>query len=405
MPYDLNDPNLDFAGQADILARVLKRGQALRQTPTNEMAGTSGIRAMSGADPGAFLSRAAGIIDQRRAEEGQTALNAEENRRYRGLAQAMAQTGTKEVPRFTKALNPEGAPLGLIDQNSEEQMTVPLNPIEENNRRMGIATEMTMLPQAKAVGNMYLQQGAAFPEKIAQLKEKAETSLKELGMRLEDKGLDRNVRIQLAQQMDDTKRYLGELNASTQRMVAGMHQATQRAIAGNNPDGKPLTQGETKAIMEANDMATELRQLGTTFTDDKAGYGALGDTARKAAGILGSWAPKDVQDTNAWWAAYEQLSELPTRNKIFGAALTVPETVLWNQARMIKPGADPAEVRKAVTHMTGIMQSKADRLGASAVAGGKSPAAVEAITGKNPTTGASTGTPVKRYNPATGRLE
>jgi hypothetical protein len=142
MPYDLNDPNLDFAGQAEILARALKRGQMLRgttvETPSMHGGAVGGI--------GAALSRAAGVMDQNRAEQGQTALNNEQLRRYDELTRQM------------------NAPQEGIDYSNPDAL------VADNARRMGVASKMSVLPMAQKVGQDYLAKGANFPEALAKMR-------------------------------------------------------------------------------------------------------------------------------------------------------------------------------------------------------------------------------------------
>ena len=166
MPYDLNDPNLDFADQAEILARALKRSQLDRDTEAHGNQGVAG-------GIGAALSRAAGQYSQSQAEASQTALNREQLKRYDELTRQMNQPGTKTV--LTKSLRQGEGP--LMEPNFDTTETQrPLdysNPddlIADNTRRMGIATQMSKLPLAQKTAQDYLSRGAAFPEAIAKMR-------------------------------------------------------------------------------------------------------------------------------------------------------------------------------------------------------------------------------------------
>lgn len=146
MPYDFSDPNFNFAGQEDIIIRALREAAQQQATPFNKGVHAGNAFAASGADPGAFLSRAAGRINQQRAEQERMALGAEQQRRYGDLS---------------RQLNTPG----------EVDYTDPNSMVADNARRMELAGQMgnLNLPQAQRMAQAYLTKGVNFPETIAKL--------------------------------------------------------------------------------------------------------------------------------------------------------------------------------------------------------------------------------------------
>jgi hypothetical protein len=379
---DYSNPNLDFNLEAASLIKALKQAEGMRDARIEPQAQLVNGRAMFGAGPGGILAQGvdnlSGMIRAPQIEQQQRDLSAEQGRRMDDMINELATPGTKRVLR--QALRQGEGPL-LQPNIDETQETVPLNPLEENNRRMGIAMKMSKLPQATSIANSMIQQGIAFPEKMAQLQQKGQERLMELQLRLEDRGLDRASREAIARQMDETRRWMASLQAQTSMAIQGMRNDAAAARDANKPDGKPLTRAETQDLVKIQEAGDTLTELNKTWKPDNAGWGAVGEVVRKLDSTLGSWGSKDMQGRNEWWSKYEMLVELPTRNAMFGSALTAPERALWNQARMIKPGADPKAVEKAVKDMLDITNRKKDMVGESMIKGGKSRGAVEAITG------------------------
>jgi len=159
MPYDLNDPNLDFAGQAEILARALKQSQLLQNTEADPgvRAGHMFVRSSPLSGLGAALSRGAGQYNQSQAEDKQTALNKEQLRRYDELTRQMS------TPQ-------EGS-----------------TPEAENQRQMGIGSQLgkLTLPMAQYQAQQAIKSGMAFPEAMATLKMKQEETGAQNAMRLQ----------------------------------------------------------------------------------------------------------------------------------------------------------------------------------------------------------------------------
>jgi hypothetical protein len=315
MPYDLNDPNLDFAGQAEILARVLKRGQALRQMPVNEMAGTSGIRAMSGADPGAFLSRAAGVIDQRRAEEGQTALNNEQLRRYDELSRQMVTPQADSTPEA------------------------------ENQRQMGIGAQLgkLTLPMAQFQAQQAIKSGMAFPEAMATLKMKQEEAGAQNAMRLQEQARIAQEKIEaIAREKErdrETRIFLKSLGGGSGTADLDRQLKELRIKALENPPPKPLPVGAQQHQRSLQNLESSLGAYEALLKDfDPQSKDQVTDAKRAAI----KSAYTDLQ--MGLKGAYELGAITGPDMEILQGALTDP-TSIWGATRGVISGRKPFEAQ------------------------------------------------------------
>lgn len=215
MDYDITDPNLDFAGRSDIVARALRRAQAMQDftNPRPEMANARGIA-------GEALINASGGIGARAAESEQRALSDEQIRRFDDIAKQLGTPGTKKAKVLAKTL--------AADQQGPEQTIeadVPLSPVEENQRQMTLGMQMSKLPMARGIGQKFIESGVGFPEKMAGIEsqqqqqnaiaaQKAQERLAEIQMRLEDRAIDRASREALAREGMALRRSLAEMARS-----------------------------------------------------------------------------------------------------------------------------------------------------------------------------------------------
>jgi hypothetical protein len=357
MPYDLNDPNLDFAGQAEILARALKRGQMLRGTePANNSIYGGGVA--SGI--GAALNRAAGVIDQRRAEEGQTALNNEQLRRY---------------DEISRQIN---APQEGVDYSNPDAL------VKENARRMELAGQMSKLPMAQKMSQDYLAKGAAFPETMAQLAYKSID-------RGENAGLDRVLKQAMALAALNSAESRNRENNQTKVIIAGMparsggddeldRQLKQARIdALKNPEGRPLTPAQEKSALQLGNDRTTLEMLRNTFKPEYAGN-VTSVLQRKMGELAGGLAPQATQDQTRWWADQAMFDELPKRHEQFGATLTPGEKASW-AAAAISPNMSPDKIKERLAVRAKIYDDSQKRQRASVEAGGRSTKQFDAAVG------------------------
>ena len=307
MPYDLNDPNLDFAGQAEILARALKQNQLLQNTQADQGIGGSGIYARSSplSGVGAALSRGAGQYNQSQAEASQTALNQEQLKRYDELTRQMNTPGTKSV--LTKSLRQGEGPLmePNFDTTETKQPLDYSNPddlIADNSRRMAIATQMSKLPLAQKTAQDYLSKGAAFPEAIAQLQMKQiEAGQQNASRALERERYDKEYRLTASQQrehqvsLEQSAALKAAARAAPEVSAAAANDMALQLVNGRSPReiGIPA-----KIAPQIQERAAEIRaergmtpqQTATTGTDLKerdaaTRYFTSGQGAARLAGF------------------------------------------------------------------------------------------------------------------------
>jgi hypothetical protein len=123
--------------------------------------------------------------------------------------------------------------------------------------------------------------------------------------------------------------------------------------------------------------------LTDSFKDEYAGdiRSSIQREFGKAAGGL---APKSTQEMARWWADQAMFDELPKRHELFGATLTGNEQKAWRSAT-ISPDLAPSVIRERLAIRQKIVDDAAERMRASAVAGGKSGKQFDAATGAKPT--------------------
>ncbi len=228
MAINYSSPSLDFDVETEALLNALKnqRQDAAAVAPTVAARGfTPGAAPLGGV--GAALTRAAGMMGEGRVMDERRALSAEELRRLNQLQAELATPGRKPGKSFrtygnTDTANKYGTDRGsaqtqmLAEQDAgmpelradqvfntekgsqqsvmlddqydafapkptrvndptdfvEHTTTVPMTPMEENARRMDIASRMSRLPMARKQADQLWQKGIGFPETMAQLEAK-----------------------------------------------------------------------------------------------------------------------------------------------------------------------------------------------------------------------------------------
>jgi hypothetical protein len=358
MPYDLNDPNLDFATQAEILSRALKQGQALQKTDPV----VNGMYGGAGANIAATFNRVRGMNQQNQAEQGQQALGNEQLRRYDELTRQM------------------NAPQEGADYSNPDTL------VADNARRMGVAAQMSKLPMAQKIAQDYLSKGAAFPETMAQLAYKSIDHG-------ENQATDRTLKQALTMMALNSAEKRNTENNQTRITIAGMPSRSgssaddeldrqikeARLKALQNPEGKALSPAQEKAALEMGNNRTTLKMLTDTFKPEYAG--SIGSVLQRKMGELaGGMAPQSTQDQTRWWADQAMFDELPKRHELFGSALTPTEKASWSAAT-ISPGMSPEKIKERLAVRGKIYDAAQARMRGSVEAGGRSTKQFDAAVG------------------------
>jgi hypothetical protein len=169
------------------------------------------------------------------------------------------------------------------------------------------------------------------------------------------------------------------------RYQQGRDAAAAAAAAQGPGEVKPqaLHADERKQLQEFTGNLENVNTLRSSFKDEYAGRGAAGALDVSAANTFGSWASRETQDLGKWWANYERMVNLPERFALFGASLTQGEKQAWDSARLVRPGADPKDVKEALTTMETIAKRKLGGLRESLIADRRQPAAIDAIVNRS----------------------
>jgi chemotaxis protein histidine kinase CheA len=162
---------MDYDLEQQILEQRLKQAAALRagaNRPSGQMVGGIYVNDWGGIANNVADKYIAGR-DQQSAEEGLRSLGDQQSTEFNRLNQELMTPGTRTVQPYgnVQPLTPDQAGPELPESVRNMSTEVPMTPLEENQRRMGIAGQMYALPRARGMAGMYINQAAAFPEKMA----------------------------------------------------------------------------------------------------------------------------------------------------------------------------------------------------------------------------------------------
>jgi len=270
MDYDINDPELDFAGREEALISALKGARSRK-----EAASAPGeLKIVQGKYGPIFLKQSIGDAitqginrysagdeeKQAMAERGR--LNAEQGRRVDALTQQLTTPGMKTVRALPKALQGGGG--GLDEEMVDTQ--VPLSPVEESQRRMGLAMKGARLPMARGMMEKIVGSEMDMPEKVALAQSKAQERLGEIQMRLEDRSLDRASREQLAREGNDLRMAMANDNNALRMTLGQMAKSNQGA---NNDLKNELTQLKIEQARKVLAEGTPAQQKAARQADER----------------------------------------------------------------------------------------------------------------------------------------
>jgi len=147
MEYDFEDPNFDFAGNAEIIAAKLRKAREMQNTEAPQGIRAGNVFAMSQPDIGGAIQRGVGRYEQAQAEQARGSMNTEQLRRY------------DELSRGLNEMKP-------VDYSNPDEALL------ENSRRQALAGQMSKLnlPMAQKTAEIYMNKGASFPETIAKMR-------------------------------------------------------------------------------------------------------------------------------------------------------------------------------------------------------------------------------------------
>jgi len=208
MEYDFEDPNFDFAGNAEIIAAKLRKAREMQNMEAPKGVSAPGVFAMSQPDIGGAIQRGVGRYEQAQAEQARGSMNTEQLRRY------------DELSRGLNEMKP-------IDYSNPDEALM------ENSRRQALAGQMSKLnlPMAQKTAQTYLDKGAAFPETIAQLKMKQIEAGEQAALRAQEKSRSDSERNQLLMAIAGNRQDIAQAGLDLKREGVEEKQDTSRQKA------------------------------------------------------------------------------------------------------------------------------------------------------------------------------
>lgn len=166
--------------------------------------------------------------------------------------------------------------------------------------------------------------------RLAQQRDATAARLEELKMRLEDRGLDRASREQMAREQRALTAQLDAGNKEIRRMA--IEAKTQAAADKAKATGsKPVPQKVVQELSEASERADALEEIEKNYKPEFSGASGA------AKNVAGTWIPGVNSDSANWWKEYNNRASLAERHAMFGTALSAGERQAWKDAT-ISPG-------------------------------------------------------------------
>lgn len=184
---------------------------------------------------------------------------------------------------------------------------------------------------------------AARVDRMEQVKAQMQARAEELRMRLEDRGLDRASREQMAAEMRALTGGIARMNDQTRRDLAQLSAETRTTVAGQKPQ-TPVSPTVVKTLGGLRQQAEALNDVSGSFKPE------YGDLAGGVGGTVGGFLPKSMggdkyRAATDWWKNYENSAALVERHEKFGTALSAGERQAWQKAT-IAPGMSADTIKQ-----------------------------------------------------------
>jgi hypothetical protein len=327
---------MDYELEQQLLEQQLKKAAVLRAGANRKSGGMVGNRYV--VDYGGIASNVGEKYlanrDEQAATEGMRSLGTQQDAEANALVQQLNTPGTKQdmVPGQNPA---DLAPPMLRRPVSQQEPVpdvlgqVPMNPLEENQRKMGVATQLYGLPKSRGLATMYLNQGVAFPETWAKARAAAEEKADAAKLAAEEKfaasrqtAADRAaLQAERLQAQKDLQLMLAGMRADT----AAANREARAAAKGGSGDspGKLQFKGETPDGLPVSFSPT----TGRYFIPDENGQSVPYDPKTHGMFTGKAAADKDTAATLKAKSAAEQLdilvNDLDKNPKAFGTEAAI----------------------------------------------------------------------------------
>ncbi len=142
----------------------------------------------------------------------------------------------------------------------------------------------------------------------------------------------------------------------------------EKPVPGDKRD-RALTVSDIEKLGAEGQKLAQVTSFHDTFKDKYGGFytNTIGDAAN-TYGRHAPWASKNDTERAEWWQAY-QMHKNEVRNKMFGSALTAPETAEWLKAD-ITPGMRPDVIKTNLARQQKILETAIKRKADAAVKAG-----------------------------------
>lgn len=150
------------------------------------------------------------------------------------------------------------------------------------------------------------------------------------------------------------------------------------AMGGDKKDYKTIPAKQFEGLTNEAQETYDIDSVITNFQDTYATAGIPGSReAANTAVSMGMPVSENAEKAAGWWADYERLYTLPTRNKLFGSALTAPERAAWEK-NAISPSMKPEVIRQRLKSMQELKNKALARKRDSFIKAGYDPEQVDA---------------------------
>jgi hypothetical protein len=217
------------------------------------------------------------------------------------------------------------------------------NPLSRTLAQMQMA-EFVKEPEREEQRAFRREESAAARQQARDLAtQRGQERLEELRIRLEDRGLDRASREQLAREQRALTAQLAQMADATRRELAAGAADLKRDLAGAKPD-KAVPDVVMRTVRGAEEQARGLSDVTAAY---KPEYGGVSGAVDRLSGTWNPFSGKDSEAAANWWKNYENQAALVERHEKFGTALSAGEQAAW-QAATISPGMKPDVIKKNI---------------------------------------------------------
>lgn len=401
------DPSLDpWTAQQDRVKQMLAQAEALRQAtnqPTGQMVSGHYIAPSIFQQLIPVMNQIQSGMLRKQAMDQNAQIQKSMQEDASKWMSAMPQATSKEYPGPTQ----DGSPLMVNTKPTQADI-------------LGWANRGMQNPLTKALAAAQLQdtliQGPIRQEKALEarqvLREKAQDRLSELQMRLQDRALDRQSREAMQQEALALRQQLAADSNALRRDLAAQSDATRRELAGNS-DRLMKTLFGSKDVQKLDDANSQEIMLGNATQAIKNmpnslavgwGAGVAQNMLPGGGSLLAKVRPPEVNN------AIQQLTYMTDeiRHGRFGSALTATEKASASQY-LPSEYDDKATLLRKAEGLQALIQKNNASLRARAAQAGFPGATLPGTPPQN--SGESVVQPqvpaqtVRKFNPATGRLE